>query len=74
MPMKSFIASCTVCCQSPGGPASSRACNPYLSLAAMSVIALPGLFLAARLPARVAATSPWRQHAPPLAGPAAQEG
>jgi predicted MFS family arabinose efflux permease len=29
--------------------------NPYLSLAAMSVIALPGLALAVRLPARVAA-------------------
>lgn len=32
--------------------------NPYLSLAAMSVIALPGLALAARLPARITGPAP----------------
>jgi hypothetical protein len=32
--------------------------NPYLALAAMSVIALPGLALATRLPARVTAPAP----------------
>jgi hypothetical protein len=32
--------------------------NPYLSLAAISVLALPGLALATRLPARVTAPAP----------------
>lgn len=38
--------------------------NPYLALAAMSVIALPGLALATRLPARVTAPAPdpYHQH------------
>jgi MFS family permease len=44
--------------------------NPYLSLAAMSVIALPGLALAARLPARVAAPAPDVRPAPSPAQPA----
>jgi MFS family permease len=49
--------------------------NPYLALAAISVIALPGLALAARLPSRVAASAEGLQRAPsPAQQPVTEQG